>query len=267
MRTAPGEGVLSDEPCRRGADEDAPQEELGVNEARRFLEPGPIVLVSSRWQGQANIMTMGWHMVMETEPSLIGCYIWSENHSFDMVRKSRESVLNVPAVDLAPKVVRIGNCSGRDVDKFAKFGLTAVAGAKIGAPLIGECFASFECKLIDASLIDDYSLFVLEVVKGHVAPSPKYPRTELSRRRRIHDLGGEYGAVAQAVQAGNAVRHRCNCPTSAHRVAQIEPSRPADLRHPRGPAQGECDEHMASRSGRSAGRGHCRSPGRCEHRQ
>ncbi len=80
-------------------------------------------------------------------------------------------------------MVGIGNCSGRDVDKFAKFGLTAVDGAKVGAPLIGECHASFECKLIDASLIDKYSLFVLEVVKAHVATSPRWPRT-------LHYRGG-----------------------------------------------------------------------------
>jgi flavin reductase (DIM6/NTAB) family NADH-FMN oxidoreductase RutF len=114
-----------------------------VGSIRRFLEPGPIVLVSSAWKGERNIMTMGWHMVMGFEPSLIGCYIWSENHSFDRVRKSKACVINIPTVDLAPKVVGIGNCSGRDVDKFAQFGLTAVPGAKVEAPLIGECYASF----------------------------------------------------------------------------------------------------------------------------
>ena len=107
------------------------KKDLPVGEVRRYLEPGPIMLVSSRWKGKANIMTMGWHMVMETEPSLIGCYIWDKNHSFEMVRRSRECVVNVPTVDLGAKVVGIGNCSGRDVDKFAKFGLTAVAGAKV----------------------------------------------------------------------------------------------------------------------------------------
>ena len=49
--------------------------------------------------------------------------------------------------------------------------------AKVEAPLIAECYANFECKLVDASLINKYSLFVLEVVKAHVATSPKYPRT------------------------------------------------------------------------------------------
>jgi flavin reductase (DIM6/NTAB) family NADH-FMN oxidoreductase RutF len=148
-----------------------------VSDIRRFLEPGPIVLVSSAWRGDTNIMTMGWHMVMEFVPSRIGCYIWSENHSFDMVRSSKECVINIPTVDLAPKVVGIGNSSGRDIDKFARFGLTAVQGAKVEAPLIGECYANFECRLVDSSLIRKYSLFVLEVVKAHVAASPRYPDT------------------------------------------------------------------------------------------
>jgi flavin reductase (DIM6/NTAB) family NADH-FMN oxidoreductase RutF len=153
------------------------KKDFPVGNIRRFLEPGPIVLVSSAWRGETNIMTMGWHMVMEFEPSLIGCYIWSENHSFDMIRRSRECVINIPTADLAPKVVGIGNTSGADVDKFAKFNLGAVPGAKVEAPLVGECFANFECKLVDSSLIRKYSLFVLEVVKAHVATSPEYPRT------------------------------------------------------------------------------------------
>ena len=153
------------------------KKDFPVAEVRRFLEPGPIVLVSSAWAGQTNIMTMGWHMVMGFQPSLIGCYIWSENHSFDMVRQSRECVINIPTDDLAPKVVGIGNTSGRDIDKFSQFALTAVPGEKVEAPLIGECHANFECKLVDASLIKTYSLFVLEVVKAHAATAPKYPRT------------------------------------------------------------------------------------------
>lgn len=115
-----------------------------VGEIRRFLEPGPIVLVSSAWKGETNIMTMGWHMVMGFAPSLIGCYIWDQNHSFGLIRKSRECVINVPTVDLAQTVVDIGNSSGRRIDQFASFGLTAVPATKVGAPLIGECFASFE---------------------------------------------------------------------------------------------------------------------------
>jgi flavin reductase (DIM6/NTAB) family NADH-FMN oxidoreductase RutF len=148
-----------------------------VSNIRRFLEPGPIVLVSSAWKGEQNIMTMGWHLVMGFSPSLIGCYVWSANHSFQMIRKSKECVVNIPTEDIATKVVGVGNSTGAEIDKFAKFELTAVKAAKVKAPLIGECFASFECKLIDSSQIRKYSLFILEVVKAHVALSPKYPRT------------------------------------------------------------------------------------------
>ena len=140
------------------------KQDFPVSNIRRFLEPGPIVLVSSAWKGKTNIMTMGWHMIMEFRPSLIGCYIWDANHSFDMIRRSKECVINVPAADLAATVVAIGNSSGRDTHKFAKFKPTAQRGEKVKAPLIAECHASFECRLVDSSLIRKYSLFVLECV-------------------------------------------------------------------------------------------------------
>ena len=144
---------------------------------RRFLEPGPIVLVSSAHKSETNIMTMGWHMIMEFEPSLVGCYIWTENHSFEMIRRSKQCVINIPTEDLAQKVVRVGNTSGRDIDKFAEIGFTAGPGTHVRAPLIRECYANFECRLVDSSLIGKYSLFVFEVMKAHVATSPKYPKT------------------------------------------------------------------------------------------
>ena len=153
------------------------KKDFPVDDVRRYLEPGPIVLVSSRWKEQTNIMTMGWHMIMGQAPSLVGCFIWDRNHSRELIRKSKQCVINVPTVDLATTVVRIGNCSGRDVDKFAAFGLTAAPATKVDAPLIAECHASFECVLFDAKLIKPYSLFVFEVVKAHVAPSPRHPRT------------------------------------------------------------------------------------------
>ncbi len=99
------------------------KKDFPVSEIRRFLEPGPIVLVSSAWQGKTNIMTMGWHMVMGFSPSLVGCYIWDENHSFEMIRRSRQCVINVPTTDLINEAIGIGNCSGRTVDKFQEFGL------------------------------------------------------------------------------------------------------------------------------------------------
>ena len=149
------------------------------------------MLVSSAYGGSRNIMTMGWHLVMEFQPSLIGCYIWSANHSFEMIRRSKECVINIPEVKLASKVVDIGNTSGREIDKFDKFGLTAEQGEKVKAPLIAECFANYECKLVDARLIKKYSLFVLEVVAARVAVSPKFPATIHYRGDGVFMLSGE----------------------------------------------------------------------------
>ena len=105
-----------------------------LDEIRRFLEPGPIVLVSSAWQGSFNIMTMGWHMMLGFSPALFGCYIWDENHSYQMLRRSKECVINLPTLDLVDTVVGIGNCHGADVDKFERFGLTPKRATKVAAP-------------------------------------------------------------------------------------------------------------------------------------
>jgi flavin reductase (DIM6/NTAB) family NADH-FMN oxidoreductase RutF len=148
-----------------------------VGKVRRYLEPGPIVLVSSAWRGEKNIMTMGWHTVMEFTPSLVGCVIAGGNHSFDLIRRSKECVINLPTTALTDTVVGIGNCSGADTDKFEKFGLTALPAEKVKAPLIAQCHANFECKLKDARLVERYNFFIFEVVKAHVARRPVHPQT------------------------------------------------------------------------------------------
>jgi flavin reductase (DIM6/NTAB) family NADH-FMN oxidoreductase RutF len=66
-----------------------------VSQVRRYLESGPIVMVSSALDDRRNIMTMGWHTVMEFTPSLLGCVIAGGNYSFELIRKSRECVINV----------------------------------------------------------------------------------------------------------------------------------------------------------------------------
>jgi flavin reductase (DIM6/NTAB) family NADH-FMN oxidoreductase RutF len=153
------------------------KKDFPVWQIRRFLEPGPIVLVSSAWKGKTNIMTMGWHMVMEFAPSRIGCYITNANHSFEMIRRSAECVINIPEAHLLEQVIDVGNSHGAKIDKFKKFGFTAEPAETVGAPLIAECYANFECKVADTGLLDTYGMFVLEVTKAHAPSSPKYPKT------------------------------------------------------------------------------------------
>jgi flavin reductase (DIM6/NTAB) family NADH-FMN oxidoreductase RutF len=98
-------------------------------------------------------------------------------------------VINIPTVELAKQVVGCGNTSGRDVDKLKKFRLTPLPAAGVGTPLISECYANLECKVIDTSKVDRYSLFILEVAKAWIDRSKK-------RARTIHHCGRSVFMVA-----------------------------------------------------------------------
>jgi flavin reductase (DIM6/NTAB) family NADH-FMN oxidoreductase RutF len=153
------------------------KQDFPVSQVRRYLEPGPIVLVTSALGDQRNVMTLGWHTVLEFSPSLVGLMISAGNHSFSLIRESGECVINLPTTALTDIVVGIGNTTGAQIDKFTHFGLTARKADRVAAPLIAECHASFECRLHGAALVDSLNFFVFEVVKAHVAPTPKHPET------------------------------------------------------------------------------------------
>ncbi len=137
-----------------------------MSKVYRLLEPGPVVLMTTIDKGRSNVMTMSWHMMVDFEPPLVACVVSEADFSFSALRKTKECVIAIPPLELAPKVVKIGNCSGRDVQKFRTFGLTAVPAARVQAPLIAECFANLECKVVDTHLVPKYDLFVLEVLKA-----------------------------------------------------------------------------------------------------
>lgn len=165
------------------------QADYPVARTRRHLETGPIVLISSAWKDKTNIMTLGWHMMIGWDQ--VATYIWDANHSFEMVRKAKACVINVPTVNLVDKVVGIGNSTGADIDKFETFGLTPRKATEVAAPLIAECYASFECRLSDGSLIESKGLFIWNVVKAHVSRSPKNPRTMHYRGDGAFMVAGE----------------------------------------------------------------------------
>ncbi|WP_028297623.1 flavin reductase family protein [Olivibacter sitiensis] len=148
-----------------------------VSAVRRFLEPGPVVLISTQWKTKTNIMTMAWQTVLEFSPSLVGLMISGANHTFHMLKQSRGCVINIPTEDMIDKIIDIGTSTGSEIDKFEAFGLTATASELIDAPSIAECYANFECKLYDDVMVDRYNFFIMEVVKAKVAASPKYPKT------------------------------------------------------------------------------------------
>jgi flavin reductase (DIM6/NTAB) family NADH-FMN oxidoreductase RutF len=171
------------------------KEDLPTDRIRKFLEPGPIVLVSSCYKNEINIMTMGWYTVMEFNPALIGCIIASSNHSYNLIKKSRQCVINIPTADMIDTVVGIGNSTGGEINKFKKFKLTAEDASTVKAPLIRECYAHFECQLKDDHLLDEYNFFIFEVKKAQAAVFPKYPRTVHYRGEGVFMISGTHIAL------------------------------------------------------------------------
>jgi flavin reductase (DIM6/NTAB) family NADH-FMN oxidoreductase RutF len=136
---------------------------------------------------------MSWHQMMEFTPPLVGCVVSNRNYSFASLKAGRECVINIPTVELAKVVVACGNVSGRLVDKFKDFGLTPQSASWVTAPLIAECFASLECKVVDTKLVAKYNFFVLEVVQAWIDPAKKKPRT-------IHHQGeGEFMVAGRSL--------------------------------------------------------------------
>lgn len=152
---------------------------LELSKAFTLIEPGPVVLVTTHDGHRPNIMTISWTMVLDFTPVFaITTGAW--NHSFTALSKQRECVIALPTPDLLDTVVGIGTCSGRDTDKFSRFGLTAVAGRSVKAPLIKECLANIECTVTD--IIDRHGIVVLEAVAAHIDPERK-------ERRTVHAVG------------------------------------------------------------------------------
>lgn len=150
--------------------------EFPLSKAFQLFEPGPLVLLTTSHRGKANVMTMSWHMDVDFVP-LIACVVSDCNFSFTGLKATKECVIAIPTVDLASKVVDIGNCSGADVNKFEVFGLTPMPAERVGAPLIVECLANLECRVVDTSLVNKYCLFILEGVKAWIDPDRKERRT------------------------------------------------------------------------------------------
>ena len=148
-----------------------------LSEVYRLLEPGPVVLLTTCRAGRPNVMPLSWHLMMEFEPPLVGCVVSSRNYSFATLKTTKECVLNIPTAELAKKVVACGNLSGAQADKFMAVGLTPVPARFVQAPLIAECYASLECKVVDGKFIGKYNFFVLEVVAAWVGPAWKRSRT------------------------------------------------------------------------------------------
>lgn len=154
-----------------------------IDKVYRLMEPGPVVLVTTRHPqtGLPNVMTMAFHSMVD-HSGLLAVVISPGDYSYEALRETGECVIAIPGVDLIDTVVDIGNCTGEDIDKFKTFGLHRRKAKRVGAPLITECLANIECRVVDDTLADRYDLFVLEVVKA-------WEDADRPERRTFHHNG------------------------------------------------------------------------------
>jgi flavin reductase (DIM6/NTAB) family NADH-FMN oxidoreductase RutF len=152
---------------------------LKLSKAFTLLESGPVVLVTTYDRKRNNIMTISWTMVVDFTP-VFAITTGEWNYSYAALRKNRECVIAIPPVDMLNTVIGIGTCSGIDTDKFDKFKLTPMPGKIVKAPLIKECLANIECKVID--IVRKHNIVVLEGVAA-------YMNTARKEKRTIHAVG------------------------------------------------------------------------------
>lgn len=148
--------------------------QLKISKAFMLMESGPVVLITTNDGKKDNIMTISWTMVLDFTP-VFAITTGEWNYSYKALRKTKECVISVPTVDMLDKVVGIGTCSGANTDKFSKFKLTPLKGRIVKAPLIKECLANIECKVVD--IVKKHNIVVIEGVAAYFDTSRKEKRT------------------------------------------------------------------------------------------
>lgn len=146
---------------------------LPLSKVYQLIEPGPVLMVTTSYKGKDNVMSMSWHMMVDFEPPLIACVISENNYSHELLKKSKECVLNIPPVELINEVIAVGNIHGKDIDKFEKLKLKKSLASCVKAPLLAEAYVNLECKVTDMKLAKKYNIFFMEVVKAWISTDKK----------------------------------------------------------------------------------------------
>ncbi|MBU0687619.1 MAG: flavin reductase family protein [Candidatus Margulisbacteria bacterium] len=175
-----------------------------LDKAYRLLNHGPVVLISSTLDGKNNIMPIAWQSPVDLDPTRLALIIGDHSHTFKVVGKTKELVVNLPTVELVDKVFSCGKCHGHEVDKFRKFNLTPEKASKVKAPLIGECVANLECKVVDDKMMDTHNIFIVEVVAAWVEEGAydEFLRVDKPNVKTLHHLGADVFTVpAEIIRA------------------------------------------------------------------
>ena len=136
------------------------------------LAPLPVVLIGSG-EGTPlepyNVMTAAWCGIVNSEPPMLSVSIRPERYSYRTIVERGEFTVNVPTAKIVSAVDSCGVVSGKTIDKFSRFGLTALPGEKISAPAVKECPINLECKTSQIIKLGSHDLFIAEIVALRVS--------------------------------------------------------------------------------------------------
>ena len=185
-------------------------EPVRLEHASRLINHGPTVLVTSAHGGRRNVMAAAWSMPVEFTPPRIAVVIDKQTFTRELVAASGAFALCLPGLALADLTYSVGQHSGREGDKFARYGITAQPGPVLGMPVIEQsCAAWLECRLIPERHTEDaYDTCFAEVVAAAADPrvfaQGRWVFNEHnSALQTIHHLG-----AGHFVRAGGVVQAR-----------------------------------------------------------
>ena len=166
-----------------------------------MISPVPAVMVScGDIDGQKNIITIAWTGTICSEPAMCYISVRKERHSYDMIRKSGEFVINLTTRALARATDWCGVRSGRDFDKFEYCGLTAERCNNVSAPAIAESPINIECKVKQVIELGSHDMFIAEVVGVMIDDTlldAESGKLDLSRAELLGYAHGEYYALGE----------------------------------------------------------------------
>lgn len=167
-----------------------------------MIYPLPAVMVSCMDEKHnPNIITVAWTGTICTNPSMAYISIRPERYSYDIIKNSREFVINLTTKELAKATDFCGVRSGRDVDKFKEMHLTPEPGKVVSAPLIKESPVNIECKLREIVPLGSHHMFIADVVGVNV--DDRYMnqnhKFELEKAHPIVYSHGEYYELGKKI--------------------------------------------------------------------
>lgn len=134
-----------------------------------LVYPVPAVMISCGDKvDNYNILTIAWTGTINSDPAMTYISIRPERHSYEIIKRTGEFVINLTTQQLARATDYCGVTSGRDVNKFKKMNLTAVKASIVNAPLIAESPVNIECKVRQIIALGTHDMFMADVVSINV---------------------------------------------------------------------------------------------------